>query len=813
MESVTRIEIRCYHCNTRIRSEKEKIRSELKGKTESFCCFGCKSIATLLVENGLTRFYDLRGSETLEPASYARPNSESLETDSIYQEYVIQKENGICETLITIGKIHCSACVWLNERVISEQKGVLETRINFATGRMRLVYDRNEIDLNKIFSLIRNIGYEPALYSPLKAETKAGLFSKDLFLRMAVAGFSWGNIMLFSVGLYAGYFSGIEIEFKRLFHFVSWAFATPVYIYSGYPFYKGSVESIKRRMLSVDTLLFLGVSLAYFYSVYVTLSDKGEVYFDSVCTIYFFVLIGKFLESSIRLKAGRKIGELLSALPEEYTIVQGLRQIQIPPGKIQKGDKLLLKNGNRVPVDGILETEIAYFDESFLTGESEPVSRNKGDTIPSGALCLDTNVFIVAATTVKESTLSKISLLVESALQSKPKIQRITDRLSVYFTSIVFLLSISTFSIFFFYYNDFDSSILNTISVLIVACPCALGLSVPTAHVAGNLLHGVNGILVKNPDSMEILSRADRIYFDKTGTLTFGKLSVQEEWFLKPKDSLRIYSILLSMESNSTHPLATSLAKEIEKKLLQKDQSPIPVFWKKIQEVPGNGIEAISLNGNQTYKIGNRKFVSNGKDSQDGKIYIGVNEKLIASFRLEDTIRPEANDTIRKLKSKINFLGILSGDSKSNVQSFASFLGLKDSLYELKPEEKLEIIKQAQNDGETVVMVGDGINDSACLAAANLGISMGIASDLSIDKSDLVLLSNRLDSLVHAVSISKKTREIIFQNIIIYLIYNSIMIPLAALGFMLPVICAGFMTLSSLSVVFNSVSLQWRTKS
>lgn len=173
MESVTRIEIRCYHCNTRIRSEKEKIRSELKGKTESFCCFGCKSIATLLVENGLTRFYDLRGSETLEPASYVRPNSESLETDSIYQEYVMQKENGICETLITIGKIHCSACVWLNERVISEQKGVLETRINFATGRMRLVYDRNEIDLNKIFSLIRNIGYEPALYSPLKAETKA----------------------------------------------------------------------------------------------------------------------------------------------------------------------------------------------------------------------------------------------------------------------------------------------------------------------------------------------------------------------------------------------------------------------------------------------------------------------------------------------------------------------------------------------------------------------------------------------------------------------------------------------------------------
>ncbi|EQA61179.1 heavy metal translocating P-type ATPase [Leptospira alexanderi] len=813
MEALVEIENRCYHCNTQIRSEKEKIYAKLKGKTELFCCFGCKSLATLLVENGLTRFYDLRGSEILEPVSYVGPNPENLETDSTYQEYVIQKESGICETLITIGKIHCSACVWLNERVVSEQTGVLETRINFATGRMKLVYDRNRIDLNKIFSLIRNIGYEPALYSPLKAETKAGLFSKDLFLRMAVAGFSWGNIMLFSVGLYTGYFSGIEVEFKRLFHFVSWVFATPVYIYSGYPFYKGSVESIKRRMLSMDILLFLGVSLAYFYSAYVTLSDKGEVYFDSVCTIYFFVLIGKFLESTIRLKAGRKIGELLSALPEEYTIVQDRRQISVSPSKIQKGDKILLKNGNRVPVDGILETENAHFDESFLTGESKPVSHKKGDSILSGSLCLSTNVFVTATTTVRESTLSRISSLVESALQSKPKIQRITDKLSIYFTSIVLLLAIATFSIFCFYYDNAESAILNTISVLIVACPCALGLAVPTAYVAGNLLYGTNGIIVKNPDSMEILSHADRIYFDKTGTLTFGKLSIREEWFLKPDDSLRVYSILLSMESNSTHPLATSLMKEIEKKLRQKNKSPIPIFWKKIREVPGNGIEAVSLNGDQTYKIGNRKFVSNGKDSQDGKIYIGVNEKLIASFRLEDTIRPEAKETIQKLKSRIGFLGILSGDSKSNVQSLAFFLDLKNSFYELKPEEKLKVIKQAQDNGETVVMVGDGINDSACLAAANLGISMGIASDLSIDKSDLVLLSNRLDSLVYAISISQKTRNIIFQNILISLIYNSIMIPLAAFGFMLPVICAGFMTLSSLSVVLNSISLQWRSKS
>ncbi|WP_036067842.1 heavy metal translocating P-type ATPase [Leptospira noguchii] len=813
MRSITAQQKICYHCNTPIMTEKEIIYGKLNEEDKPFCCIGCKSLAVLLVENGLTRFYDLRGSEILEPVSYIKSSDqENLETDSIYHEYVIQSENKICETLITIGKIHCFACVWLNEKALSEQKGVLKTRINFATGRMKLLYDRNQISLNEIFRLIRKIGYEPSLYSPFKAETKVVSFSKDLFFRMAVAGFAWGNIMLFSISLYAGYFSGIEMEFKRLFHYVSWFFSTPVYLYSGYPFYKGTLESMKRRILSMDVLLFLGVSLAYFYSVYVTLADKGEVYFDSVCTIYFFVLIGKFLESEIRLKAGRKIGELLSVFPEEYTVIQDEKQILVSSDKIEKGDTVLLKNGNRVPVDGVLESEKAHFDESFLTGESKPVSHEKGDFILSGSTCLGSNVSILTTATARNSTLARISLWIENSIQSKPKIQRVTDKISTYFIQIVLGIAILTFIIFGFYYHSWESAILNTISVLIVACPCALGLAVPTAYVTSNLLHSKKGILVKHPNSIEILSRADRIYFDKTGTLTLGKLSIKEERIFNPTDRLRLYSILLTMESSSTHPLAVSLKKEIEKKMKQEKESPISMNWKRIQEIPGNGIEAITLDGKYKYRIGNRSFVTNDQEAIDGKIHLGMDGNLLASFSLEDSIRPETQSTIQKLKSKIRFIGILSGDSKSNVESVASFLNIDHFHYELKPEEKLKVIQEKQSLGETVVMVGDGINDSACLAVADLGISMGIASDLSIDKSDIVLLSNKLDSLLSAISISKKTKTIIFQNILISLIYNSFMLPLASFGFMLPVICAGFMTLSSLSVVFNSISLQWRIK-
>ncbi|XDD48843.1 heavy metal translocating P-type ATPase [Leptospira sp. WS92.C1] len=804
--------VNCYHCNTPIRSERDLILGELKGKQESFCCSGCLSLANLLVNSGLTQFYSLRGSEQLNPIQTTSILSEDLETESIYQEYVMDRKDGLSETWITIGKIHCSACVWLNEKVLSDQLGVREARINFATGRMKLIYDRNRISLNAIFSLIRSLGYEPSLYSPFKAETKVSLFSKDLFYRMAVAGFSWGNIMLFSIGLYAGYFSGIEIEFKRLFHYVSWIFATPAYLYAGYPFYKGAVESVKRRMLTMDTLLFSGVSLAYFYSVYVTLTDSGEVYFDSVCTIYFFILIGKFLESAIRLRAGRKVGELLSTLPQEYTILKDKRRVQVSPNTIAKSDKILLKNGNRIPVDGILQTSVAYFDESFLTGESKPVTHRFGDSILAGSICLSADACILANTTAKESTLSRISSLIESSLQSKPGIQRTTDRFSTYFIQAVLGISIATFCIYGFYYQNWEAAVLNTISVLIVACPCALGLAVPAAYVVSNLLHSSKGILVKNPDSLEILSKADQIYFDKTGTLTTGKLSIQEEWISDPHTKERLYSILLSLELGSTHPLAESLKKEISKRFETLNQSPSFVSWKEIREIPGSGMEGILEGETDRYRIGNLNFVSLGRLKQDGKVYLGKNGSLLASFALEDSPRQEAKTTISKLKKQISFLGILSGDSKSKVESLASSLGIDHPFSELKPEEKLQVIRDAQNEGKITVMVGDGINDSACLALANLGISMGIASDLSIDKSDLVLIGNRLDSIVSAVQISKKTRSIVFQNILISLTYNSMMLPLAAFGYMLPVICAGFMTLSSLTVVLNSISLQWRTK-
>lgn len=795
----------CFHCNSTI--ESEPVFGIFKGDTKEYCCNGCATLSSLLGENGLDRFYEIRGSQILEPASTKTSSGRDSDLDnpSVYAEYLEKVGEKNSSALITIGGIHCSACVWLVETAMSRTEGVQEARINFGTGRLKLVFDLKSVSLGKIFDTIASLGYKPSLYSPLKAESKVKSPFQDLAYRMTAAGFCWGNIMLFSASLYAGYFEGMEINIKNLFHYISWILATPVYFYSGYPFWRGAYESLKRRILSMDTLLFAGVSMAYFYSVYVTLSEKGEVYFDSVCTIYFFILLGKYLEAMIRFKAGTKVGELLSLLPEEYEVRRGEEWTKLPISSIQDSDRIRLQHGSRSPVDAILESKESFFDESVLTGESQPILRKKGETVKAGSICLSSGILIRSSGTAKESSLAQIGKLLEDSILTKPKIQRITDRLSSIFIRIVLLVALGTL-IYWSYFSSLEEAILNTISVLIVACPCALGLSVPAALVVGHWLQSKAGVLIKNPETAEILAKADRIFFDKTGTLTTGKLELKsQKYFRSDLEEKDLRFLARDLETHSNHPIALSLVKTLED---SSDSRP-PMHWSSIQEVPGQGIEA--KNGSEhIYRIGCRKFSVPSESNNDGWIYLSSDGNPLAAWEFGDKARPEAKESLAKIKKYIPKLEILSGDSLPKVKALAEELGIQDYSADLSPLDKRERIKKAQESGETVVMVGDGINDSACITQANLGISMGIGSDLSLDKSDLILVQDRLDSLPKSIGISRKTRSIILQNVGLSLVYNSIMIPLAAFGFMLPVICAGFMTLSSITVVLNSVSMTRR---
>lgn len=814
----------CYHCNSPI-PKNTNILWERESQTLQFCCNGCQTVAKIIIESGNDKFYSYRGSQSIEPVRSPdedkRIREEYLDGELVREEYIqsLHPEESIL--LLTITNIHCSACVWLNEKVLNDTEGILSSRINFATGRANIHYDPNRIKVSEIFSIIESIGYLPRLYSPWKDESKLSQ-NKSLLIRMGIAGFCFGNIMLFGTALYAGYFSGIELEWKRLLHYLSWVFATPVYFYSGYPFLRGAWQGLKQYKLSMDFLLVTGISLAYFYSIYVTLTDIGEVYFDSVCMIYFFILLGKYLEDNARIKASDKLSGLLSSLPEVATILleDGTQKV-MRTSEIKKDMKALITSGERIPVDGFLLGSISYVDESFLTGESKPVTKNPGDKILAGSLNKGNPFTIQAESDSKNSTLSRLKILIESAMGEKPKMERITDRIASYFISVVFFLAMGTF----LYWNylstvGLETALVYTISVLIVACPCALGLAVPTALVMNHIRNSKMGIVIKNPDSVETLSRVDAIFLDKTGTLTQGKLRIVSFRF---PDEMLAGEITVGLEKFSHHPIAKNIIQEIRHlwqlgKLGQNNLTETETHkweFKDVQELSGLGMTAI-LSGTGKYshisgqivKLGSAHFLGIKEDSERTRIHLSLGEEYLGYWELEDSLRKDSQETIRTLQKTIPHIALLSGDAVSVVAKVADQSGIQKFHGGVSPEEKLRIITESQESQLTTAMVGDGINDSAALARADIGISMGIAADLSLDKSDVILVNNELSGLATTIAYARGTQSVIRQNLIISFTYNSIMLPLAAMGFMAPVICAVFMALSSLTVVGNSLRLR-----
>ncbi len=810
----------CYHCHNPI-PQNLIVTAVINEEERYYCCTGCQTVSELISAMGKDYFYDLRGSSNLEPiVSYKREEAANLDSELTYNEFVTGKDKNHSEVYVNITNIHCSACVWLNEKVLSETKGIHKIRINFSTGRAHIVWDDTVLKLSKIFSIIESIGYIPKLYAPWKKEKANNNYATDLLIRVAVAAFSFGSIMAFTVSLYAGYFSGIDSGFKRLFHFYSWLLATPVYIYSGVPFFRGAYYGLKNKTLNMDFLLILGISLAYFYSVYVTLSDIGEVYFDSVCMIFFFVLVGKYLEAISRNIANRKINSLLSKLPELCTVIENGVEKKVSASQVKKDDLILVKAGERLSVDGILESEQAHVDESFLTGESKPVSKLKGEKIFAGSLSISSGIYLKVLNASQNSTLSLLQKMIEDALLEKPSIQRKTDKIATKFISVVLFTSLASFAGWMIYSSNFEISLISAIAVLIVACPCALGLAIPSTLVINNIINSEKGIILKNLDIIEPLSKLDTLIFDKTGTLTEGNLIVTEESIKHPTFTKKI---IYALERKSSHPIAKSIVASLAK---TEDFSVEEASYRvvEINEIQGSGVMGIIKHNHIEYRvcIGNLDLIlkhtkSPGQvianfhkiSSQPGTyIHFNINHEYMGYLLLNDTPRAGMKEEIIKLKKIVKDIQLLSGDAIDNVKRISEELGIEHFKGELKPDEKLDFLNKLQDENKIVAMVGDGINDAGILAKSNVGISLELASDISIDKADIILMKNDLKGVRLAIEYAKLTSRTIKQNIGISLLYNSIMLPLAAFGLMQPVYCALFMTLSSLTVVANSFLLK-----
>jgi len=785
--------MKCTHCH--LEFDESIMIKEPENKELNFCCNGCQGVYHLLQDDGLNSFYDKVGKNTLSQPLAVGDDSSNFDMESFETRYVKETEEGFNRIDLIIEGIHCSACIWLNEKVLNDTDGIVEININFTNNKAKVVWDEDIIKLSQIIDKIRSIGYNAYPYDRSENEIKATENKKDFFLRMSIAIFASMNIMMIDVAKYTGYFTGIDPEMLRMIHMAEFIFATPVLFYSGWIFFKGAFYGLKNKIINMDFLVSAGATLTYIYSLYVLFGGVGDSYFDSVAMIITFVLVGKYLEVLGKKNAVDTMDKIRSQIPLEATIIVDGGKKVVTLDEIKIDDIIEVKMGEKASVDGEVISGSSSFDESSISGESMPVSKQIGDIILSGTINTEAVIRYRACKNYANSTLNTIVELLEDSLNSKPKIEDTTNEMSKYFSIMILSLALITFFGWYIYEGSFENSLIIGISVIVIACPCALALATPIASLIGISWLSKEGLLFKEAKFIETFAKIDAIVFDKTGTITTGKLTVKATPLSLTLEEL---NILYTLSDSSTHPVSIAMKSYLEKNYENLKNLEL----EKIEQIPSLGVQATYKN---TIVYGGR--LENNIEYKTTIYHFTINDKLLATFELEDKIREDAKKTIEYFKKQNVKTIICSGDNKYTVANIAKEIGCDHFNAKMSPINKADYINSLKQSGKTVVMVGDGINDSLALSRADISIAMGNGADIAIAVSDIVILNDKLSGISKSFYISKRTFRFIKQNLMISLIYNIVTIPIAMAGFIIPLVAALSMSLSSLLVVGNSLRI------
>ena len=790
----------CYHCGLPVPAG-SPFQARVLGETRALCCPGCQAVAEAIVKGGLESYYQHRSDTAINPQTLPQELSEEMalyDREDVQQPFV-QHQGDLASTSLMIEGISCAACGWLIERHLRNVRGVAEASLNLSNHRLNVRWSDSELPLSELLAELRRIGYAAHPYRADEAAERLANENRRSLRQLGVAGLLWMQVMMATMATWPEFNLDLSESFFVTLRWTALLLTTPIVFYCCTDFFKGALRDIRTRHLTMDVSVSLAIGGAYVAGIWSTITGQGELYFDAVGMFALFLLAGRYLERRARERTAAATAQLVNLLPASCLRLdaQG-HSSRILLSELQLADQVLVQPGGLIPADGTIVSGQSSVDESLLTGEYMPLPRGAGDAVTAGTLNVEGPLTIEVQALGDDTRLSAIVRLLERAQADKPKLAELADRVAQWFLLVV--LVVATVVGLVWWQIDPQRAFWIVLALLVATCPCALSLATPTAlTTATGTLHKL-GLLLTRGHVLEGLNQIDTVVFDKTGTLTEGRLTLSAIHPLGALDADACLALAAALENRSEHPIARAFGR-----------APLPA--ESVETVPGLGLVG-SVDG-RVLRIGQPSFVAEGYGNPPPSIpgdmgqwlLLGDDHGPLAWLVLDDRLRDDAPALLDACRGRGWKTLLLSGDSSPMVGQIAAELGIDQAEGGMTPAAKLARLQALQAQGHRVLMLGDGVNDVPVLAAADISVAMGSATDLAKTSADAVLLSNRLGSLAQSFEVARCSRRIIIENLVWASLYNGLILPFAAIGWVTPLWAALGMSASSLLVVLNALRL------
>lgn len=790
----------CYHCGLPVLVG-SAYQARVLNEQRAMCCPGCQAVAEAIVQGGLESYYLHRSDASINPGVLPQALTEELalyDRKDVQQPFV-QHEGELATTSLMIEGISCAACGWLIEKHLRGLDSITEASLNLSSHRLRVRWNDATLPLSELLAELRRIGYAAHPYQADQAAERLAQENRRSMRQLGVTGLLWMQVMMATMATWPEFNIDLSPGMASILRWTALLLTTPIVFYCCTDFFKGALRDLRTRHLTMDVSVSLAIGGAYVAGIWSTVTGQGELYFDAVGMFALFLLAGRFLERRARERTAAATAQLVNLLPAScLKLAEDGQTVRILLSELQLGDEVLVHPGALIPADGRILSGQSSIDESVLTGEYLPQARSVGDAVTAGTLNVEGALTIEVKALGDNTRLSAIVALLERAQSDKPRLAELADRVAQWFLLIV-LLTAAVIGLV-WWQIDPQRAFWIVLALLVATCPCALSLATPTAlTTATGTLHKL-GLLLTRGHVLEGLNHIDTVIFDKTGTLTEGRLTLREVRPLAGLDANVCLELAAALENRSEHPIARAFGRA-------------PQAAETVESIPGLGLQGTVAG--RTLRIGQPEFVATGyagtapaiPGGQGQWLLLGDTHGPLAWLVLNDRLREDAPELLRACKQRGWKTVLLSGDSSPMVGEIARELNIEDAHGGMTPTDKLAHLQRLQAEGCRVLMLGDGVNDAPVLAAADISVAMGTATDLAKTSADAVLLSNRLGSLVQAFTVARRSRRIIIENLAWASLYNGLILPFAAIGWVTPLWAALGMSASSLLVVLNAMRL------